>query len=127
MLPIGKITDYEYLEQMAKTETDKYIFTLRIGASSDFNKSSNGFKTQEWESNDVIRAKISETLDSRFKVVSVKKESWTYPPSFKRPYVYYQNIKPMTLLELMKSAVEADLIKQEHFGYINEIVCKEDD
>ena len=71
MLPIGKINDAEYLEQMAKTETDKYIFTLRISASRDFDKGSNG--SEYWESNDVIRAKIRETLDSRFKVVSVKK------------------------------------------------------
>lgn len=127
MLPIGKINDAEYLEQMAKTETDKYIFTLRIGASSDFNKRDNGFRTKEWESNDVIRAKISETLDSRFKVVSIKKESWTYPSSWKIPFVYYQNIKSMTLQELMKSAVEADLIIEEDFSYIREIVSKEDD
>lgn len=125
MLPIGKINDAEYLEQMAKTETDKYIFTLRINASRDFDKGSNG--SEYWESNDVIRAKISETLDSRFKVVSVKKESWTHPSSWKIPYVYYQNIKPMTLQELMRSAVEADLIIEENFSYISEIVCKEDD
>ena len=125
MLPIGKINDAEYLEQMAKTETDKYIFTLRIGASRDFDKGSNG--NVYWESSDVIRAKISETLDSRFKVVSVKKESYTYPPTYKEPYVYYQNTKPMTLQELMKSAIEADLIIKEDFSYISEIVRKEDD
>ena len=125
MLPIGKINDAAYLEQMAKTETDKYIFTLRISASRDFDKGSNG--SVYWESSDVIRSKISETLDSRFKVVSVKKESYTYPPSYKMPYVYYQNTKPMTLQELMKSAIEADLIIKEDFSYISEIVRKEDE
>lgn len=122
MLPIGKINDAEYLEQIAKTETDKYIFNLRISANRDFDKGN-----KNWESNDIIRAKISETLDSRFKVVSVKRESWTHPSSYKIPYVYYQNIKPMTLQELMKSAVDANLIIEENFSYISEIVRKEND
>lgn len=35
MLPIGEITDAEYLKHMSKTETDKYIFQITLKQDRD--------------------------------------------------------------------------------------------
>lgn len=110
MLPIGEINDTDWLKQMAKTETDKYIFGLRVS----------------W-----TREKTDES-----KVRYIKKRSyyWSYPhiPAFKSYWYYYQTIKPMTLEEVVKfiSEIWDDSITKDYdtnFRYICEIVSKEDE
>lgn len=108
MLPIGEITDTEYLRQMSRTETSKYIFQITIKQD---------------------RTQIDES-----KVKYIKKQSyyWTYPHTKNnRCYEYvYQTLAPMTLKECTRLISElgseySDL--EENFEYITKIVQKEND
>lgn len=108
MLPIGDITDAEYLRQMSRTETDKYIFQVTLRQD---------------------RTQIDES-----KVKYIKKQSyyWTHPhtKTNKRYEYVYQTLAPMTLEECARLISELDSEYsdlEENFEYITKIVQKEND
>lgn len=108
MLPIGEITDAEYLRQMSRTETDKYIFQIT-------------FKQD--------RTQIDES-----KVKYIKKQSyyWTHPhtKNNKRYEYVYQTLIPMTLEECAKLISELNSEysdTEKNFEYITSVVRNEND
>jgi len=95
---------------MSRTETDKYIYKLRV------------MFTRE------------ETDESKIKYVRKKSYYWTYPhtPNNKCYDYIYQTIKPMTLEECAKFINEVwDCPRTQdydnNFDFIYEIVRKEDE
>lgn len=110
MLPIGEISDTNWLKQMAKTEIDKYIFRLKVS----------------W--------KREETDESKLSYIKKRSYYYSYPhiPKYKSYWYYYQTIKPMTLEEVVKfiSEIWNYPVTQNYdnnFEYICEIVRKEDE
>lgn len=110
MLPIGEISDTNWLKQMAKTEIDKYIFKLKVS----------------WKREETDESKLS----------YIKKRSYYYSyshiPKYKSYWYYYQTIKPMTLEEVVKfiSEIWNYPVTQNYdnnFEYICKIVRKEDE
>ena len=108
MIPIGEISDVEYLKHMSRTETDKYIFQITLRQD---------------------RTQIDES-----KVKYIKKQSyyWTYPhtKTNKRYKYVYQTLVPMTLKECTRLISElgseySDL--ENNFEYITKIVKNEND
>lgn len=108
MLPIGEINDAEYLKQISRTETDKYIFQI------------------------TLKDDCTQIDESKIKYIKKHSYYWTYPhtENNKRYEYIYQTLRPMTLEECVKFISELDpkySDLENNFRYITKIVRKEDE